>query len=138
MKKQTMQTCLQQAEFSFRYGRNAHKPQTEAASAAIAHEMRGVLSPSGTRLAPTEATRRPVACCFECPEQLQTLFVSRETFPVDNQQTGVIIGDTGIVSDVKKENIHGSGTSEISHRYRVIHTGITEKGEYTQIWEEQS
>ena len=59
--------------------------------------MRGVLSPGGTRLAPTEAARRPVACCFERPEQLQTLFVSRETFPVDNQQTGVIIGDTGIV-----------------------------------------
>ena len=33
--------------------------------------MRGVLSPSGTRLAPTEAMRRPVACCFERPEQLQ-------------------------------------------------------------------
>ena len=33
--------------------------------------MRGVLSPSGTRLAPTEATRRPVACCFERPEQLR-------------------------------------------------------------------
>ena len=33
--------------------------------------MRGVLSPSGTRLAPTEAARRPVACCFERPEQLQ-------------------------------------------------------------------
>ena len=32
--------------------------------------MRGVLSPSGTRLAPTEAARRPVACCFERPEQL--------------------------------------------------------------------
>ena len=32
--------------------------------------MRGVLSPSGTRLAPTEAARRPVACCFERSEQL--------------------------------------------------------------------
>ena len=31
--------------------------------------MRGVLSPSGTRLAPTEAARRPVACCFERSEQ---------------------------------------------------------------------
>ena len=41
--------------------------------------------------------RGSVACCFERPEQLQTLFVSRETFPVDNQQTGVIIGDTRIV-----------------------------------------
>ena len=119
-------------------GMQTHQPQTEAANAARAHVMRGVLSPSGTRLAPTEATRRPVACYFERPEQLQTLFVSRETFPVDNQQTGVIIGDTGIVRDVRKETIHGSGTSEISHRYRVIHTGITEKGEYTQIWEEQS
>ena len=36
--------------------------------------MRGVLSPGGTRLAPTEATRRPVACCFERPEQLQYFF----------------------------------------------------------------
>ena len=35
--------------------------------------MRGVLSPSGTRLAPTEAARRPVACCFERPEQLLIL-----------------------------------------------------------------
>ena len=26
--------------------------------------MCGVLSPSGTRLAPTEAARRPVACCL--------------------------------------------------------------------------
>lgn len=34
--------------------------------------MRGVLSPGGTRLAPTEAARRPVACCFERPEQLHT------------------------------------------------------------------
>lgn len=59
------------------------------------------------------------------------MFVSRETFPVDNQQTGVIIGDTRIVRDVRKETIHGSGTSKASHRYRVIHTGITEKGEYT-------
>ena len=33
--------------------------------------MRGVLSPSGTRLAPTEAVCRPVACCFERPEQLR-------------------------------------------------------------------
>ena len=33
--------------------------------------MRGGLSPSGTRLAPTEATRRPVACCSERLEQLQ-------------------------------------------------------------------
>ena len=33
--------------------------------------MRGVLSPGGTRLAPTEAARRPVACCFERPEQLR-------------------------------------------------------------------
>ena len=32
--------------------------------------MRGGLSPSRTRLAPTEAARRPVACCFERPEQL--------------------------------------------------------------------
>ena len=32
--------------------------------------MRGVLGPGGTRLAPTEAARRPVACCFERPEQL--------------------------------------------------------------------
>ena len=45
-----------------------NQPQTEAANAARAHVMRGVLSPSGTRLAPTEAARRPVACCFERPE----------------------------------------------------------------------
>ena len=32
--------------------------------------MRGVLGPGGTRLAPTEAARRSVACCFERPEQL--------------------------------------------------------------------
>ena len=37
-------------------------PQTEAAKAARARVMRGVLSPGGTRLAPTEAERRPVAC----------------------------------------------------------------------------
>ena len=33
--------------------------------------MRGVLSPSGTRLAPTEAARRPVAWCLKRPEQLR-------------------------------------------------------------------
>ena len=33
--------------------------------------MRVVLSPSGTRLAPTEAERRPVACWVERPELLQ-------------------------------------------------------------------
>ena len=36
-----------------------------AANAAREHAMRGVLSSSGTRLAPTEAARRPVVCCFE-------------------------------------------------------------------------
>ena len=36
--------------------------------------MRRVLSPSGTRLAPTEAARRPVACCFERPEQLRIFY----------------------------------------------------------------
>ena len=40
MKNQTMQTRLQQDEFSFWNGRNAHQPQTEAANAAIAHAMR--------------------------------------------------------------------------------------------------
>ena len=39
-----------------------NQPQTEAAKAARARVMRGVLSPGGTRLAPTEAERRPVAC----------------------------------------------------------------------------
>ena len=43
---------------------------TKAANAARAHAMRGGLSPGGTRLAQTEAAHRPVACCFECPEQL--------------------------------------------------------------------
>ena len=38
-----------------------NQPQTEAAKAARARVMRGVLSPGGTRLAPTEAERRPVA-----------------------------------------------------------------------------
>ena len=33
--------------------------------------MRVVLSPSGTRLAPTEAERRPVACWAERPELSQ-------------------------------------------------------------------
>ena len=38
---------------------------------------RTALNPGGTRLAPTEAARRPVACCFERPEQLQyfTVFI---------------------------------------------------------------
>ena len=35
--------------------------------------MRGVLSPSGTRLAPTEAERRPVACWAERPELSQKI-----------------------------------------------------------------
>ena len=40
--------------------------------------MRGVLSPGETRLAPTEAARRPVACCFERPEQLQSRSVNKK------------------------------------------------------------
>ena len=36
--------------------------------------MREVLSPGGTRLAPTEAERRPVACWAERPELSQKNF----------------------------------------------------------------
>ncbi len=46
-------------------GRNAHQPQTGAAKAADSSRSGRVLSPGGTRLAPTEAERRPVACCPE-------------------------------------------------------------------------
>ena len=50
----------------------------------------GVLSPSRTRLAPTEAARRPVACCFERPEQLQyfTVFIiAKEIGDVNQRKT---------------------------------------------------
>ena len=48
------------------------------------------LSPGGTRLAPTEAARRPVACCFERPEQLQyfTVFIiAKEIGDVNQRKT---------------------------------------------------
>ena len=59
-----------------------------AANAARAHAMHGVLSSSGTRLAPTEAARRPVACCFERPEQLQyfTVFIIAKEIGDVNQR----------------------------------------------------
>ena len=54
-------------------GRNAHQPQTGAAKAADSSRSGRVLSPGGTRLAPTEAERRPVACCPERSEKLTRL-----------------------------------------------------------------
>ena len=56
-------------------GRNAHQPQTGAAKAADSSRSGRVLSPGGTRLAPTEAERRPVACCPERSEKLTRLNV---------------------------------------------------------------
>ena len=51
-----MQTCLQSDEFLFRNDGTA-------------------LSPGWTRLAPPEAARRPVTCCFERPEQLHIFLI---------------------------------------------------------------
>ena len=53
--------------------RSAHQPQTGAAKAADSSRSGRVLSPGGTRLALTEAERRPVACCPERSEKLTRL-----------------------------------------------------------------
>ena len=55
-----MENKIQQA--SLRWTSLSALTSDKSCNAARTHVIRGVLSPSGTRLAPTEAARRPVAC----------------------------------------------------------------------------
>ena len=63
-RKETATAGLPTSGCFFLLRRAGCPPATDrSCEAARAYEVRGVLSPSGTRLAPTGAARRPVACC---------------------------------------------------------------------------
>ena len=68
----------------------AHQPQTGAAKAADSSRSEGVLSPGGTRLAPTEAERRPCVSC-EAAEQFVGIGYSlKKEEPVLDQLSHIV------------------------------------------------